>query len=108
MRAAYAAGVLVLAACASTAPTAEERENFKRVMDRQVGKSIDDADAYPVYYRLRELTTKPLPKGNTQHVYASGREGKCQVGYEVDSSRKIVGWSIVEKPGECVIAPPRP
>ena len=77
-------------------------------MDRQVGKSIDDPDAYPVYYRLRLLTTKPVPKGNMQQVYAAGREGKCQVGYELDASRKIVAWSIVEKPDECVIEPPRP
>jgi len=100
--------VLVLAGCAATAPTAEERENFKRVMDRQVGKAIDDPDAYPVYYRLKQLNTKSLPKGNTQQIYAAGREGKCQVGYEVDGSGKIVGWTIVEKPGECVIEPPRP
>ena len=99
---------MLLAGCMSTAATAPERENFKRVMDRQVGKSIDDPDAYPVYYRLRLLTTKPVPKGNMQQVYAAGREGKCLVGYEVDGSRKIVGWSIVEKPAECVIEPPRP
>jgi len=77
-------------------------------MDRQVGKSIDDPDAYPVYYRLKQLTTKPLPNGNLQQVYAAGREGKCQVGYELNLSRNIVGWSIVEKPDECVIEPPRP
>ena len=68
----------------------DELPNFKRVMDRQVGKSIDDPDAYPVYYRLRLLTTKPVPKGNMQQVYAAGREGKCQVGYELDASRKRV------------------
>ena len=65
---------MLLAGCAATAPTPEEREVFKRVMDRQVGKSIDDADAYPVYYRLRQLSTKSLPKGNTQQIYAAGRE----------------------------------
>jgi len=97
---------VLLAGCASA--TTEERANFKRVMDRQVGKAIDDADAYPVYYRLRLLTTKSTPKGNTQQVYAAGREGKCQVGYELDSSRRIVGWSIVENPDECIIDPPRP
>ena len=98
--------LVVLAGCASTTP--EERENFKQVMNRQVGKSIDDADAYPVYYRLRQLSTKPTPKGNTQQIYAAGREGKCQVGYEVDASRRIVAWSIVDKADDCVIDPPRP
>jgi hypothetical protein len=100
--------VLVLAACASTSPSTPARENFKRVMDRQVGKSIDDPDAYPVYYRLKQLTTKTLPNGNVQSIYAAGRDGKCQVGYELNLSRQIVGWSIVDKPEDCVIAPPRP
>ena len=45
---------------------------------------------------------------HTERLGAAGREGKCQVGYEVDGSGKIVGWTIVEKPGECVIEPPRP
>ena len=98
---------MLLAGCAS-GPTAAELDNFKRVMDRQVGKVIDDPDAYPVYYRLKQLTAKPLPNGNTQLVYAAGREGKCQVGYEVNLRRQILGWSIVEKPDECFIEPPRP
>ncbi|HEY3076085.1 MAG TPA: hypothetical protein VGJ74_13005, partial [Burkholderiales bacterium] len=61
--------LLLLAACA----TSPEHENFKRVMERQVGKSIDDPDAYPVFYRLRQTNTKPLPNGNTQQQYAAGR-----------------------------------
>jgi hypothetical protein len=106
MRAAVIAGLL-LAACTS-GPTASERDNFKRVMDRQVGKSIDDADAYPVYYRLRQLVTKPLPNGNALQVYAAGREAKCQVGFELALNRQIVRWTIEEGANDCVIDPPRP
>jgi hypothetical protein len=77
-------------------------------MDRQVGKSLDDADAYPVYYQLKLLDTKPLANGNTQSVYAAGWNGKCQVGYEVTPiDRKIVKWSIVDGADDCVIYPPR-
>jgi hypothetical protein len=95
-----------VAACASG--SSAERDNFKRVMDRQVGKSIDDSDAYPVYYRLKQLNSKQLPNGNTQLVYAAGWNQKCQVGYEVSPiDRKIVKWSIVEGAEECVIYPPR-
>jgi hypothetical protein len=97
--------VLLAAACASG--SSAERDNFKRVMDRQVGKLIDDSDAYPVFYRLKQLNSKQLPNGNTQLVYAAGWNGKCQVGYEVGADRKIVKWSIVEGAEDCVIFPPR-
>jgi hypothetical protein len=77
-------------------------------MDRQVGKSIDDSDAYPVFYRLKQLTSKPLPNGNTLQVYAAGRNAKCQVGYEVNSlNRQIVRWKIEDNADDCVIDPPR-
>lgn len=77
-------------------------------MDRQVGKNIDDSDAYPVYYKLKQLNTKQLPNGNNQLVYGAGWNGKCQVGYEVSPiDRKIVKWSIVDDADDCVILPPR-
>ena len=98
--------LVLVAACASGGGA--ERDNFKLVMDRQIGKSIDDSDAYPVYYRLKQLNSKQLPNGNTQLVYAAGWNQKCQVGYEVSSvERKIVKWSIVDGAEDCVIYPPR-
>ena len=94
------------AGCASG--SSAERDNFKRVMDRQIGKSIDDTDSYPVYYRLKQLNSKQLPNGNTQLVYAAGWNQKCQVGYEVSPiDRKILKWSIVDNADDCVIFPPR-
>ncbi len=92
--------VLCLAACA----TAPEHENFKWVMERQVGKSIDDADAYPVFYRLRQTNTKPLPNGNTQQLYAAGRNGRCELNFEVTPlTRQIVRWKFEGKERDCVI-----
>ncbi len=98
--------MLVVAACATG--SSAERENFKRVMDRQIGKSIDDSDAYPVFYRLKQLNTKQLPNGNSQQIYAAGWNEKCQVGFEVTPvDNKIVRWSIVDGADDCVIFPPR-
>jgi hypothetical protein len=91
---------LGLAACA----TSPEHENFKRVMERQVGKSIDDPDAYPVFYRLRQTNSKPLPNGNTQQHYAAGRNGRCQLSFVVAPiTRQIVRWKIEDHERDCVI-----
>ena len=40
---------IFLAACASSPPA---NDNFRQVMQRQVGKSADDSDFYPTLYRL--------------------------------------------------------
>jgi hypothetical protein len=102
LRAAAPLALLLAAACA----TSPEHENFKRVMDRQVGKSIDDADAYPAFYRLRQTNAKPLPNGNLQQQYAAGRNGRCQLNFEVAPlSRQIVRWSFEGGERDCVISP---
>jgi hypothetical protein len=94
--------LLVLAGCA----TSPEHENFKGVMERQVGKSIDAPDAYPVFYRLRQTNSKPLPNGNTQQHYAAGRNGRCQLSFEVAPiTRQIVRWNIEDGERHCVIEP---
>lgn len=100
-RAALALSAL-LAACA----TSPEHENFKQVMNRQVGKSAGDPDAYPVLYRLRQVNEKTLPNGNRQLQYAAGRRGECKLYYEVQpGSLTIVRWAYEGSERECVIPP---
>jgi hypothetical protein len=100
MRAAATLAALLLAACAAN----PEHENFKRVMEHQVGKLIDDADAYPVFYKLRQISSKPLPNGNQQQRYAAGRNGRCEVDFEVEPlTRRIVRWSLDGGERDCVI-----
>lgn len=89
--------------------TPPEHENFKHVMDRQVGKKIDDPDAYPVFYRLRQLNTKQLANGREQRQYAAGRDGKCKLFFEVAPlSGRIERWSFEGDKRDCVIVPPLP
>jgi hypothetical protein len=96
---------VLLAACATPAA----HVNFKQVMDRQVGKKIDDPDAYPVFYRLRLLNTKQLPNGREQREYAAGRKGECKVYFEVAPlTGRIERWSFEGSERDCVIVPPLP
>lgn len=95
---------LLLAGCASTNA---DYENFKQVMDRQVGRGIDDPDAYPVFYRLRELNSKSLPNGNLLQQYAAGRNGRCKLLFEVEpGKRRIVRWSSEGSERDCVLTRP--
>jgi hypothetical protein len=101
----FAFVVLLLAACA----TPPEHQNFKQVMDRQVGKKIDDPDAYPVFYRLRQVNTKQLANGREQRQYAAGRNGKCSLYFEVTPlTGRIERWSFDGAERNCVIVPPAP
>jgi hypothetical protein len=92
---------LLVVGCATPNPA---RENFKQVMDRQVGKRIDDPDAYPVFYRLREAKSKQLANGNQLEEYAAGRNERCRLQFEVEpATRRVVRWSTEGSERDCVI-----
>jgi hypothetical protein len=93
--------ILGLAACAAN----PANENFRQVMQRQVGKSADDADFYPTLYRLKPANSLRLPNGNTREEYAAGRGGKCKLYFvTTPESRRVVGWSSDGDTSDCVIA----
>jgi len=95
---------LFVAACAA----APQNENFRQVMQRQVGKTVDDSDFYPALYRLRQTNSQRLPNGNFKEEYAAGPGGKCKLAFEVTpEARRVVGWSSDGDPGDCVITRPR-
>ena len=76
-------------------------------MDAQVGKQADDADFYPVYYRLRQEDAKRLPNGNTEEEYRAGRKGECRLIFETTPGRRtVVRWRIEGPTGDCVIVRP--
>lgn len=94
---------LFLAACAA----GPDSDNFRQVMQRQVGKSTDDSDFYPTLYKLRQTNSQRLPNGNVREEYAAGRNGKCKVSFETTpGARQVVGWSSEGDPGDCVIDRP--
>ena len=93
--------ITMLAACA----TPVEHETFVRVMDRQVGKNVDDADFYPTYYKLKPAQSKRLNNGNNEDAYFAGRRAKCKVYFERDATGRVVRWRSEGDKGDCVILP---
>lgn len=96
---------LVLCTSLSACATGRAHENFKKVMDRQVGKSADDPGAYLVYYKERRVGATMLPNGNSEEKYRAGRD-PCRVYFQVDkATRKIIGWRYEGSEQNCVIVP---
>jgi hypothetical protein len=97
----WAAITLFLAACAA----GPDNDNFRQVMQRQVGKSADDADFYPTLYKLKQTNAQRLPNGNMREQYAAGRNGKCKVSFDTTpGARQVVGWSSDGDKDDCVIS----
>jgi len=95
--------IIFLVACA----TPGENDNFRQVMQRQVGKSADAADFYPTLYRLKQTNSQRLPNGNLRDEYAAGPKGKCKVSFEMTpGAREVVGWKSEGDAEDCVIARP--
>ena len=92
--------IILLVACAA----GPESDNFRQVMQRQVGKSTEDSDFYPALYKLRQTNSQRLPNGNVREEYAAGRNGKCKLYFEsTPGTGQVVGWSSEGDPGDCVI-----
>jgi hypothetical protein len=94
-------GALALLAC--TTPV--EHETFTRVMDRQVGKNVEDSDFYPTYYKLKPADSKRLANGNSEDAYFAGRKAKCKVFFERDASGRVLRWRSEGDRDDCVIFP---
>jgi len=92
----------VLTACAS----GRGHQNFKNIMQLEVGKSADAPYAYRNHYRERRIASRTLPNGNIEEEYRSGRGPHCRVYFEIDEAAgKIVNWRYEGTEQDCVIVP---
>jgi hypothetical protein len=74
----------------------------------KAGKSVDDADFYPMLYRLKQTNSERLPNGNVKEEYAAGPKGKCKLSFETTpAERRVVGWSSDGDREDCTLARPR-
>ncbi|MEE9494856.1 MAG: hypothetical protein V3W04_15990 [Gammaproteobacteria bacterium] len=91
----------MLSSC-SALPT--PHENFKNIMQSNIGKRESDPSSYLSRYPQRVFDSKHLPNGNTETEYR--RSEKCRVFFEIElDSRIIVGWRFEGNEKDCDIVP---
>jgi hypothetical protein len=101
--------LLLLAALLAGCAWKPRGDNFRQVMERQVGKRADAPDFYPVLYRLRQVDSRPIANGRREDKYLAGYQGKCEVSFEVDPANGLVtGWRADPRDSNCVIETRQP
>ncbi len=94
--------LLPLAGCLF--PAGSGHENFKKIMQSQVGKSANDPYIDRNHYRSRRVAVKELPNGNLEEQYDLIHN--CPVFFEIDkAAERIVGWRYEGGAQDCIVVP---
>lgn len=92
-----------LTACAASGGA---HQNFKSIVQADVGRSLNDPYIYRNRSRNLYIATRPLPNGNVEEEFRGGRGPTCRVFFEIDNkARKIVGWRYTGTEGDCAVVP---
>lgn len=92
--------LMSLTACA----TDRAHQNFKNIMQGNVGRNLDDAYIYRNRNRNLYVATRPLPNGNVEEEFRGGRGPTCRIFFEIDNkAKKIVGWRYEGTQDDCAI-----
>ncbi|MCO1337046.1 hypothetical protein MO867_22235 [Microbulbifer sp. OS29] len=97
-------GALVVACHSFTTP----HENFKKHMEFNIGRKVDDPASYLNRYPSRVINARNLPNKNIEIEYFSGYKGlgDCTVYFEVDSqTQEIIAWRFVGSEETCIVVP---
>ena len=89
----------VLTGCAAL----DSHENFKNIMQQQIGKSADDPNISINRYAQRRGAVIDLGNGRVEQEY---RYGGCTVYFQIDKTiNRVVGWRYQGSRRDCAIAP---
>lgn len=98
--------VFALSALLAACSFLDAHQNFKDIMQLDVGRSIDDPYNTRNRYRDRRVASRALPNGNTEEEFKAGIGLKCRVFFEIDNkAAKIVGWRYEGSKEDCAIVP---
>ena len=82
--------------------TETAHDRFKMTMQGEVGRSVDDQNALLTRYPENRRGSRGLSNGNTEERFHFRRT--CEVFFEVDKARKIIGWRYEGATEDCGVA----
>jgi len=89
-----------------TACAFDPHENFKNIMQVQVGRGIEDPNNTRNRYPHRFIASNVLRNGNVEEEFQAGRGLRCRVFFEIDNkAQEIVGWRYEGNEDDCAIVP---
>ena len=88
-----------------TLPSA--RDELGAVMQREVGKTLDDPAGYRAQHPKLRFGARRLANGNSEEEYRAGFRDQCPVFFEVDrASGKVLGWRFGQPDDDCILGTP--
>jgi hypothetical protein len=97
---------LVLSTSLTACASGRAHQNFKTIVQSDVGRSLDDPYIYRNRSRNLYVVTKSLPNGNVEEEFRGGRGPTCRVFFEIDNkAQKIVGWRYSGSEEDCAVVP---
>lgn len=94
--------LISLTACAS----GRAHQNFKNIMQLEVGKPVNHPYLTRNEYPGRRVASRVLPNGNIEEEFKAGIGLRCRVFFEIDNqAKKIVGWRYEGTEQDCAIVP---
>jgi hypothetical protein len=98
---------MVFCSCIGACSTVTPHENFKNIMQANVGRS--STDYYYTGNRLRDYTyvgSIQLANGNIEEGFKTGAGYRCRVYFEIDrQTRHVSAWRYEGTPRDCSIVP---
>jgi hypothetical protein len=97
---------LILIAIVVGCAAGSAHENFKSLMQLQVGRNIDNPYYFGNRYAGSRIATRTLANGNSEEEFPIGYRHRCRVFFEIDkSTRTIIGWRYEGVEENCGITP---
>jgi hypothetical protein len=107
MRASLRAGIALLYIGIAGCTLHSARDDLGALMQREVGKSLDDPGSYRAGHPRLRIGARTLSNGNSEEEFRAGFRDACPVFFEVDrSSGKVVSWRFGQPDDNCIFAAP--
>jgi hypothetical protein len=101
------AWILLLGIALASCSLPSARDELGEVMQREVGKTLQDPDSYRASHPKLRIGSRKLSSGNLEEEYRAGFRDSCPVFFEVErDTGKVVRWHFGEPDDDCILGRP--